>query len=329
MKNGIVTFGILGAGKIAEKFAEACVHPMCKNICKVTAVASQTAGKSHTFANKFGISKAYDSYASLLEDKDIDCVYVANTPNFHYDTVMASIKAGKAVLCEKPFVTTEAEARSLFDAAKKANVLVMEAMWSRYLPTVMLAKKYIEDGRIGTPIHVDSSFCIYRPFSPTARLFHPDLQGGAINDLGVYNVSVTSYILGEYPDSLKAYASFAPTGVDTHTTVAFHYPSGTTANVACSICFEAEQAHTIYGTKGTIRLDGKFNGYENVTLNENVNGKTVTTHKGSDTTNGFEYEVAEFVSLYNKGALESPLQSAYDSITVCALLEKIAKSSRE
>lgn len=322
-------FGILGAGKIAEKFTLASRLDMCSDLCEVVAVASQTPGKSDAFAERLGIPRSYGSYAELLSDPEIDCVYVANTPNFHFDTVMSAIRAGKAVLCEKPLVTSPEPAREIFRAAREAGVLVMEALWSRYLPTVKLAKRYIEEGRIGRVIHIDTCFSIYRPYSPTARLYHPDLEGGALNDLGIYNLSITSYLLGEYPSEYKAYGSFSPEGMDAHTAALLRFPSGVTANMITGICFEASSHHTFYGTNGRLHLDGAFNGCQRVVLTENgEDGPTVTETK-ADFTNGFEYEIVEFVGLYRRGELESPLQSASDSIAVASLLHDIAEDSRK
>lgn len=322
-------FGILGAGKIAAKFTEATHNELCRDLCEIVAVASRTPGKSETFAAQNSIPTHYDSYEALLADDSVDCVYVANTPNFHYDCVMAAIRAGKAVLCEKPLVTSEKLAREIFCAAREAGVLVMEALWSRYLPQVKLAKSYVEEGRIGSVIHVDTCFSIYRPYSPTARLYHPELQGGALNDLGIYNISITSYLLGEYPSEYKAYGSFSPEGMDAHTAALLRFPSGTTANMVTGICFEAKSHHTFYGTKGRLHLEGSYNGCARVTLTENTDEGPRVTETSVDFPNGFEYEIIEFVDLYRRGELESRLQSAEDSIRTAALLEGIAASSRE
>jgi len=189
-----VRFGIIGLGGIANRFAG-----VLKNAegTSLTAVASRDMVRSEAFAKEYNAAKAYDNYDALIQDDEVDIVYVALTHNFHFDIIKKCILQGKAVLCEKPFVTTQKDADELIELAKEKNVLLMEAMWSRCLPTFRKARDWVAGGLIGKPQLVQAAFCFHIPFDADHRLFNPELAGGSLYDGGVSPIEFATGILGE------------------------------------------------------------------------------------------------------------------------------------
>ncbi len=141
-----VKYGIIGLGTIANKFADAVKKA---NDVELYAVAARDQSRADVFAKKYKAKKSYDSYASVINDPDVDIIYIGVTHNFHYDLVKQCLENHKAVLCEKPFVLTKKEAVELTALAQKNNTLLMEAMWTRCLPAYRKAQEWVREGRIG------------------------------------------------------------------------------------------------------------------------------------------------------------------------------------
>ena len=188
----IFRFAIMGAGGIAEKFCDA-VNRL-ENM-EVIAVASKSIERAEQFAQKNNVAQAYDSYERMLKEADPDGVYIATTPNYHYELTMLCLDYKKPVLCEKAMLVNGEEARNVFQRSKGLGVFVMEGMWSRFLPHNKIAKQWLEEGKIGNVELAEINIGFSAGNDPKNRFNNPELAGGAATDVGVYCFELMTYFL--------------------------------------------------------------------------------------------------------------------------------------
>lgn len=213
-------FGIMGAGSIAHHFARAVRLTDC---AELLAAASKDPRRAESFAAEFGIRGC--TYRELLEMEEVEAVYIATTHNFHYENIKACLSAGKHVLCEKAMVMHEQEARELFDLAKTRGLFLMEAMWSRFLPNLLKARAWIEEGRIGKLQSVTGAIGFRCSGDPEHRILSRELGGGAMYDIGVYATEITSFLVGQPILDCKSFVRRDPrTGVDTAASYLLRFP---------------------------------------------------------------------------------------------------------
>ena len=181
-----VNWAILAPGSIANSMAAAMKGSQGK--IKLYAVGSRKVDRAKEFATKWGFEKYYGSYEELLSDPNVDAVYVANPHAFHFDAVMQCLEHNKHVLCEKPAGCNFWQLDKMVQTAKEKNLFFMEAMWTAFNPCVNKIKEIVSEGKIGKLKHIESRFCNRTPFDPKNRLWAPELAGGALLDLGIYNI---------------------------------------------------------------------------------------------------------------------------------------------
>src|SRR6478735_8212752 len=240
-----VRWGVLATGGIAATFtADLQAVPGAE----VVAVASRTDTSAKAFAERFGIPKAYGSWAELAADDEVDVVYVATPHSAHREATALCLKAGKHVLCEKAFTLNSREAEELVALARDRGLFLMEAMWTYCNPVIRRLTALIADGAIGDIRTVQADFGLAGPFDPDHRLRNRALGGGALLDLGVYPVSFAQLLLGE-PDRIQAGALLSPEGVDLNTGMLLGWDSGATALLSCSIVANLPTAATVIGTE--------------------------------------------------------------------------------
>lgn len=314
-----IRWGIIGAGNIAHKLADAvAINPHSE----LVAVASRTAGKAEEFARQYNISAA-DSYQALVSRDDIDVVYIATTHNFHHDNARLALMHDKPVLLEKPFTVNAREAADLIDLARERRVFLMEAIWTRYLPSMKAIKQRLNDGEIGAVKHLTLSFGGFAPPQYAPRLKDPALAGGVTLDMGIYPISFVCYMLSERPSDIKSMCQFSDTGVDELAVYQFRFPSGATATISTSYNLKMKQEAVIYGSEGYIEYPDFQSG----------NDFTQHVHRGSNTIehseslhehnhdNGFIYQVAEVVRCLNSGELESPVIPLDETLEIMRLMD--------
>ena len=245
-----VGFGILGAGAISRHFVSAL--DLVRD-AQVVAVASRTESRASAFAGELGIPHWYADYERLVSDPRVNVVYVATPAGLHHEHSLLAIEAGKAVLCEKPFATSAAQARRVAQAARTRGVFCMEAMWMRFLPLVRDLARRVSRGDIGSvrTLQADLSFPI--PFAEGSRYYDARLGGGSLLDLGVYPVSLTSMLLGQPTDVLAAQTT-GPGGVDAQMVVTLAYPEAL-ATLTCGFTGTGRNGAYIMGTEGSIEID--------------------------------------------------------------------------
>ncbi len=312
-----VRFGIIGPGDIANRFAE--VLNSVDGV-ELTAVASSNEQRAAEFAQRHGAPKVYEGYLKLVEDDMVDVVYIGLTHNFHFDAVKLCLEHGKAVLCEKPLVTNQRDAETLAALSRSKKVLLMEAMWTRCLPTFIEAKRWLMEGRIGKVKLVDASFCFNVPFDPEHRLYNPDLAGGSLFDAGVYPIEFTMGILGETPTMVKGVATKAPTGVDDYVAMSMAFASDTLASLSCGLTANTNPDAKIYGSEGYIVIYD-FIRSNKCELYDNQDNLVETF--AVDFEDGFSFEMEHFADLYRKGAIESDLVPLRDNIACAKIFDDL------
>lgn len=314
-----VRFGIVGLGGIATRFAKVLATV---NGVELNAVASRDKAKAMAFAAEFNAKKSYDSYIDLINDSEVDVVYIALTNNFHYELVKLCLNNGKAVLCEKPFVTNKKDAEDLAALSKEKNVLLMEAMWTRFIPAFKKAKEWVHNGEIGDVKLISASFGIYSTFDPENRLYNPKLAGGSLYDVGVYPISFTTGILDENPIQVNGLATFSKTGVDECAVINMRFKSGALATLSSGISAYTNRDARIYGTNGNIVVY-EFYGSEKCELYDNENNlKECFEEKFED---GFIYQIEHFRDLYCNNKIESDIIPLKDTIACTEIFDELKK----
>ncbi|MGI6664198.1 MAG: Gfo/Idh/MocA family protein [Christensenellaceae bacterium] len=310
-------YGIIATGGIAEKFAR--TAPLVEDIA-LTAVASRSIEKAQAFAEKYGIEKAYGSYQELFDDPDVDAVYIATPHNFHKENCIDAANAGKHILCEKAMALNVAEVKEMFAAAEKNNVFLMEAMWTRFIPTTVKAREWVEAGLIGDVRFMSVPFGNYRAYDPESRLFHPGLAGGATYDLGVYPIEfILDFTKGKEIEDIKSFVVNNPSGTDSTMNAIIAFDDGAQAQLFCS--FECATNHEtyIYGTKGYIKMD-TFQCPKMIELY--IDGELRDVYEISFDS-GFEFEMQHTVDCIREGRITSPIMTPEDTLTSAELFEKI------
>ncbi|MBC7723435.1 MAG: Gfo/Idh/MocA family oxidoreductase [Burkholderiaceae bacterium] len=309
-------WGVVGAGWIADIFVDA-VHKHTRQ--RVTAVASLTPGKGEAFAAAHGIDAVFGDYRQLATSADIDVVYVATPPRMHLEHALLAISAGKHVLVEKPFTTTEADARTLVAAAAAAGVLVMEAMWTRYLPQSDIIRQLLADGVLGDIEVLLADFG--QKLTHQERLMSPD-DGGALLDLGIYPFAFASGVLGA-PTIVRASGSLSPAGVDLTSTVILDYTAGAQATLTSSIEVLTPTRASIGGSEGLLEVHGAFFVPSGLTLYPpefRAPGMTWVDESEVQGHEGLSYQATALATFVDGGLLESPLRSHAETISDIAVI---------
>ena len=199
-----VRWGIVGPGKIANKFAVA-----IKNVpgAELVAVASRDGKKGEAFAQKHGIAQVFTGYETMASSDAVDAVYVATPHPFHKPCAELFLNAGKHVLCENPVCVNAYQARELKACAEKNGVFLMEAMWTRFLPAILEAQEIVKRGEIGEILGVEADFCYNLPYEEDRRIYDNKLAGGALLDVGVYGLHFADIFLGCEPEQIVSMAN--------------------------------------------------------------------------------------------------------------------------
>jgi predicted dehydrogenase len=317
-------WGILGAGGIADSF----VTDLAIAGSRVAAVGARSADSAALFATRHGIPRSYGGYDSLVADPDVDIVYIATPAPFHLDQAMLAIAAGKHVLIEKPFALSALEARAMVDAARAAGVFAMEAMWTRFLPTMAAVRDRIANGAIGEVVTVTASHSQKLDSKPDRRQFDPALAGGALFDLGIYPVSLAHHLLGT-PTVLAATGVLTESGVDARVSALLDHGHGRSSLVHTSMVSPGDNRATIVGTTGAITLDRFFFSWTGFDLIDGARPpRLVERWEPEPIGTGLRFEALEVERLILAGERESPIMPLDETVSVMATLDDIARIVR-
>lgn len=311
-------WGILAPGGIARKFATG-----LKGLpdAEIVAVGSRSRDRAQEFAAEFASgARTYGSYEELARDEDVQAVYVATPHNFHRDATILCLDHGKAVLCEKPFAVSAPEAREMVDAARRNKVFLMEAMWTRFLPAWQQIRAWIDAGRIGEVRFVNASFGFRAGWNPEGRLLNPHLAGGALLDVGVYVVSLASWVMRKEPASIVTEGALGETGVDEQGAYILRYDDGAMAMLASAVRTPMRHAAMIYGTDGWIEVPHQFWNTTRAILHV---GDEELVFDEPHLSNGYEYQAREVAECIATGTLESSILPLDESVRIMETLDTI------
>lgn len=312
-----IKWGILGTGAASRLFAEGLLDA---EGAEIFAVGSRDAHRGHDFAREFGMRRTHLSYEYFSRDDQIDAVYIGTPHSLHRDHAVLFLRAGRHVLCEKPFAINTAQAKDMVSAARQGERTLMEAMWMRFMPSIAKARELAAKGEIGEVQKVTADFGFRAEFDPENRLFDPALGGGALLDVGVYPLSFAHMLLGE-PETVEGEARIGKTGVDEEAAVTLGYSGGKRAALTMSLRLDTACDASITGTSGFIRIPAPWWSSERIIVNRG-GGKESTIYlpiRG----NGYNYEAEEFMDLIRKGRSESKVMPLEDSLAVMRTMDRI------
>jgi predicted dehydrogenase len=312
-----IRWGILATGWIAELF----VNDLLLTGHQVAAVGSRSQSSADRFATAFGITKAHGSYEALAADPDVDIIYIATPHPQHFAAAELALNAGKHILVEKAFTINSAEAAEIVSLAQAKGLVVLEAMWTRFLPHMCRIRKIIAAGTIGEIRSLTADHRQKLPDDPKHRLNALELGGGALLDLGIYPISFTWDIMGK-PASIKASATFRETGADAQVATIFHYASGAMATTLSSSDSAGPNRASVVGTKGRIDIDGVWYSPTTFRVYDNENAVVETFH-APVAGRGMQFQADEAERLIASGSLSSEIMPPSQSVQIMQTLDEV------
>jgi predicted dehydrogenase len=309
-------WGVAGPGAIATRFAEAM---QLVEDGAITAVASRSLDRANAFGDRFGIRARHGDYEALARDEDVDVVYIATPQSRHHADTLAAVEAGKHVLCEKPFALNARQAQQMVDAARRKNVFLMEAMWTRFLPSYRALQDVLTDGRIGEPLLVEADFGFRMPVMPEHRLFDLRLGGGALLDLGIYPVQLCSLVLGT-PDRIRADGTVGTTGVDEHVAALLHHANGALGVVKAAIRVNMSCTARIAGSDGWIELPAFMHCPDSITVGD---AKGLERIDAAFHGEGLRFQVEEAHACIAAGRGESATMPLAETVEIARTLDAV------
>lgn len=311
-----IKWGIIGLGKIANKFA---LDLQFSNSSILYGVASREINKAKKFSEKFSSIKYYGSYEALADDSDIDIIYIATPHTFHFENTMMCLRKDKAVLCEKPMGINSNEVELMIQEAKTRNIFLMEGIWTRFIPATEKLIEILNRKLIGDVLSIRADFGFKADLNLESRIYCKELGGGSLLDVGIYPIYLSLLTMG-LPKDLKAMARMTETGVDSYCSILFNYANGSKANLESSIETETPTEAYIYGIDGSIKLHSRFHHTEKITLSRNGKIKILDIkYKG----NGYIHEIEEVNRCILNREIESPKLTHKTSIDLILLIDKV------
>lgn len=296
-----IRWGIIGLGHIADKFAQDLVTVQNSELY---AVASRSQGKADEFVQQFKASKAYNSYKTLAQDPNVDAVYIATPHSFHKEHSILCLQHQKAVLCEKPFAMNLAEVTEIIAVAKENNTLVMEALWTYFLPHYQYVLELIKNQTFGKVIQLEVNFGFQPTYNLESRVFKKEVGGGSLLDIGIYPIFVALSALGN-PENIEAKATFFENGVDASCDMLFQYKN--TKAILKSTFLEETPIDAIFTCeKGIVKLNSRF--HEPTTVTLIANGKEEIIDFTTETF-GYNFEIEHFNNLLRENKKESDIMT--------------------
>ncbi len=313
-----IRWGILACGGIARKFADDLTHAKKGYLA---AVSSRDIKRAQEFASHYDSSvKTFGSYEEMLSSGEIDVVYIASPHGLHYEHTLLCLEAGIPVLCEKAFAINSMQVAAMISKAREKKLFLMEALWTRFHPSIAKLQEIIASGAIGEIKHVVADFGFKAVYDEEARWFNPHLTGGSLLDIGIYPLFISKLLLGQ-PLEMKATGVMAPSGVDMNCSIATSYASGATASLFSTFAAQTDTTCTVYGTLGKIYMHPRFH---------ETKGMTLTIYGGEETVMeterlgwGYSYEADAVQEDLHAGRAENAWMSHQFSQELMGLLDEI------
>ena len=312
-----IKWGIMGPGGIARAFA---ADLKTVDGAELVAVASKSKERAESFASEFGAPQAYGDYEAFVRDAGVDIVYIATLHPAHKELMLLCLRAGVAVLCEKPFTMNAAEAEEVAQVAKANGTFAMEAMWTRFLPPIAQARAWIAEGRIGEAKAVAASFGFDIGWQPESRLLDKKQGGGALLDAGVYPISFASMIFGEQPERISSSAHIGETGVDERFAALFEYGGGRTAQVSAAVRLNLSNEAYVYGTEGYIHLPNFLFGRS---ASLHAPGAEPVRFEDDRAERGYRFEAMEAMRCLREGRVESGIMPLGETVDIMRTMDRL------
>lgn len=313
-----IRWGILGPGHIAQDFAHSLT---LVEGAELRAVASRDLARAKALARPYG-ARALEGYQALLEDPDIDAVYIATPHPMHHQQAIDCLRARKAVLCEKPLAVNLRQAHEMIEAARQHDTYLMEALWKRFKPSLLKARDWINQGAIGRPLYLTADFSFASTPQQAPRLFDPALAGGSLLDAGVYPISLAIMLLGR-PETVGGVASLAPNGIDEQAAICLRFECGALASLHSGVTVKSANDLVVYGEKGHIRLEN-FISSDHAALF--VEGEAPQVWDQPYPGKGFVYEIQAMCEDLRAGRKQNAVMPHEDSLSVMRVTDTLRKS---
>lgn len=314
-------WGIIGAGRIADKF---CTALNFVQGSEIYAIASRDEEKAKSYATKFGASAFYTNYDDLIHDQNIDVIYIALPHSFHFDLTMKCLENKKAVLCEKPMSLGYAHTKKVIEAAAANRVFLMEGMWTACMPFIEKINSIIDKGIIGKPQYMSADFGFAAPENSESRLYNKNLGGGSMLDIGIYPLFLSTLLFGT-PSKIKSVSKVGDTGVDVYVNVVLQYPGGETAHLLSSICFNTGTEAEIIGTKGSITIKNPW--FKATDFSMKLNDGSIQNFSIPHLCNGLEHEIKEVMDCLDRGVLQSEKMPHQRSMVLARVMDEILQQA--
>jgi len=315
-----IGWGILGPGKIAQSFAN---DLKLVNSGSLVAAASRSLERAQKFADEYGAKEAFGSYQALFTCDAVDVIYIATPHTEHKEWAIRAMQAGKHVLCEKPLGVNLGEVEELIAVAKENNVFLMEALWSRFNPTIQRVKKIVADGQLGKVSYIHADFAFYGlDKDESGRILNPDLAGGSILDIGIYPIFLAYLLLGK-PKEIQSASNFHKTGAEVQTSMIFKYDDAQ-AILYSGLTSNSKMRAEIQGDKGAVFIDPRWHETQGFTFRR---GEVEERHELPTIGRGYANEIEEVHKCLLENKLQSSLWSHQNSIDLIGLLDEVRRKS--
>lgn len=310
-----VRWGILGPGRIARKFAVGLREAAG---AELVAVGSRDKGRASAFAAEFGAARSFGSYQDLAAEPTVDAVYIGTPHSEHEAHTLLCLGAGKHVLCEKPLALNAAQAERMITAARAGCLVLMEAVWTRFLPAVAKVRELIAAGAIGEVRMITADFGFRAEFDPESRLFAPGLAGGSLLDLGIYPLNLAVMLCGE-PIAIQSTANLGVTGVDEEAAFLLRHAGGELSLLSCALTVDTPREAHITGTEGRLTICFPWWAAVRCELRTRagVREEFTFTNRGD----GYTYEAEAFMDLVRVGRIDSQVMPLKESLAVLRTMD--------
>lgn len=314
----VIRWGFIGLGSIARRFGSGFAYAPT---AEIYAVASRSQDKADAFGAEFGASKCYGSYEALVNDPDVDVVYIGTPHNFHLAQTLLALDAGKPVLCEKPFAVNAGEAEIMIERAREKGLFLMDAFWTRFFPGMFKLRDLLAEKAIGDVMLVNADFGYRTPaINPESRHFSPQLAGGALLDVGSYCVQLASMVYGRQPSEIVSHVALGRTGVDELSVSVFKYSDYEMATITTAIRLNTPQEVRIVGTEGYIAIPRWWHPNELTIVRQGQAAETLHFDVPGE---GFQFEVEAVSAYIRAGATESEIMPLDETLAIMETMDRM------
>lgn len=315
MKNKTIKWGIIGLGKIANKFA---TDLATVENTELVAVASRSQENANEFGEKFNVKKTYNSYEALAKDPEVVAIYIATPHSFHKEHSILCLQNKKAVLCEKPFAMNAQEVAEMIAVAKENDTLLMEALWTYFLPHFNVVLDIVKSEKYGKFKKLEADFGFHTPYNTDSRLFKKEVGGGSLLDIGIYPIFVALSALGK-PANIEAEATFFENGADSSCSMIFEY-NDAKAHLKSTLLEETPTEAIFTFEDAVVKLHARFHESSKISIITDNKEEVIDV---KTTTIGYSLEAEHFSQLIRDGKKQSDVMTLEFSENLIATLDEV------